>query len=655
MGGYTIAYFFRLIDQFTPGSSALVAAAGRIKASVAGAGAAMTGLVRGAALAGAALGGLLTVGFLSASSAAADFERALANVRKVVPDMTKDQMWAIGDRIQGIAVETGLSAERVAEITAAAARAGLRGTETLEKMTRMAAKVAVAWDDVSAEVATTSLTFLSGKFFPEMESNAMMDRMVCVADAINYLGQTSRGAKPDQILKFFDNAGADLARFGLSAEESAAFASTALMAGQGFGGLNEGTRAASSLSRLMSAASNPSKKQFAALKKLGLSRKELKRLLETDAAGALLSIMERTQGMDKITKQGVLEDLIGDKRAGRQLARMTDRINEFKRTLATVSDEWAQRLVNEKDFMSWMRTAYPEQAALLERTRHALHRGSVDWEFEALMDNLVKQSERFAAARGTLAQNIGKPLLDPLTGLTRNLADATGWLSRLTDEYQTATGYLAGGAMLSSILALGAGMLSFTAWATGFASSLALLAGLAKLSLVLTVTTVGIASAMWIYDNWEKLAQYASEEIEFRVLFPDMPDWLKDFMSRFETQAAERRDQAARTQRWASDTWDWLTGQEKPAQLVDPNDRLLFNWDNVKFGNVPTVPGLSPSAIPQGVSVSTHIDPIQINPAQLTVKYEGPILGPNSVPLSASAPRGVSNVEGGSTTPSTSR
>lgn len=659
---FSIQYIFHLVDKFTPAAAAISAAAASMRTSIAAAGAAMAGMARKAAMVGGIVAAGFTVAMLGAASAAAKFEDKMAEVRKVVPSMTKDQMWRLGDDVLALSTKAAVTADKVADIYASGARMGIRGEESMARFADTVVKVVAAWDGVSASFAAESLATISGKFFNDLPGEEAQKRMVGVADAINYLAQNTPGVKNAELLKFFQNAGPMFAQMKLTAEEAAAYGAAAMMTGKS-GGLEEGTRAQMSLQRMMLAATKPLAGKGGkptdvakAFKSIGLTQQEWAQMITASPQDAMLDLFGRMEGMPTLQRMKFLKDFLGDARAARQMVAMTNQLNEYKRSLAQVSDKYAMRFAREKSFMEWMHNAYPEQARMLDQQRRALHYGSVDQEFTARMDTFLKQQERFARAREWFTINLGRPLLPAFSSIDGGLADATAAVADFMGKHQEMVKYLGTAGAITAVGAAGYGLLQLAAWATGAASALAVLKGLGMISLQLAVVAIGIASLYWIYDNWPRIKAFAADPLNFEMHFPDAPEWLKQWMSFRENSKAQ--SQAGDDFR----SW-WSSGALPPDLAAAKQQPGLWNLWNMFSSSPPESSSVDPSRIPQSAAerlqiesqIKGQIDPLQVttSPISVNVNVTGTVNGPvtgsgtGSGEITTNAPRGVSTQEAG--------
>ncbi len=674
---YTIQYIFRLVDQFTPLVGVMVAAAGRMKSAMAAAGAAMATMAGGALAAGAAIGGLAVgVGVLAAAlmvsgvGAAASFEAEMTNVRKVA-GITRAEMVAYGKDFLDVGVETGRTAEQIAKIAAAGARMGIRGQAPLKQFSETVAKVAVAWDGVSESVAGSQLARLNAKFFSDLKPEDAQKSLLNVADAINEIGNRSALEHPE-LLKYFDNVSADARRFGLTAHQTAAYGGSALVTGQP-SGLLQGTRASMTFSRLMGAAAKPKKSQVQALASLGLTSRMWGKMITTNAQDALLYMYEKLGTMNRIKRQQTMFDLLGDKRSARQMGAIADQLNEYKRQLSIVDDVYAERFSHEKEFMDWLRTAYPEQAKLLERTRKSIHTGSVEREFKNRSETLNFAMSRLSSSWRRLQILMATPLLPYLSGFVREVAGALSVLGDFAKGNEELVQNFAFGGTLAGILAVGAGLTSLIAWATGASSSLAVLFALAKGGIYLGIAVALIGAGAWLMtgDNWSRLKQAFADPINVQMIFPEAPDWLKWIMSTPGKISNAASWFSAPTQRfWESmglaDEWASeraLIGGLGFGNGLEVNRHSMNgNWGSAadRISNMGFGDGLSPNMtsangnIAQPIQVESsvrgQIDPLQVSisaPGSIPLTVNGAVVGQLPVAGSSNAPRGVSVHEAG--------
>lgn len=663
---YSINYLFRFATANLGSLTSATAAATAMATAMGRAGTAVAALGVVGAAGGAALGGL----FVAAIKEAAKFEDKMAEVRKVVPDMTKETMWAMGKEVQRLAIWSGESKENIADIFAGGARMGIRGTEALSKFAETVTKVAVAWDGVSASVASESMGRITGQFFGNLDASTAQDRMRVVADSINYLGQNIAGAKPSEILKFFQRAGNIMAQTGLSANEAAAWGATAVSAG--VSGSMEGTQASASIWRMMTKARG--KQGVKAFKAMGWDIRDFDRTVKTEGRTAgMLKLMEKVASIpDKNKAIGALGQMLGDQRAARQLVAMSGQLNKFKYALASTDVEWAKKFMKDPKWVEWLRNTRPDELERLTRLTprgQTLAAGSVDQEFNARMDSMVKQMARVREAWDYVLVQMGKGALPVLTPWVSSLADA---LERLGTN-QGVLEYIAKGATTLAGVATAAGIGLLTTKLLGLGGTAGIvvraLGGLLAFSgmaLAITIAVAGISTVYWIYDNWERVKQLLADPINVDIHFPDMPDWLKWVWKNSFKDSKDIIGDAWNTQ--GKDPYRYSEGDFNRAQkyntvpnfgrrstvpnfypLGAPPDRTWGQWlsgTDPTWGATPF--GSATSAIPGAMNQRIDVNATTtFQPATLAIQYNGPLGGPDSVSLQANPARGQSTAEGG--------
>lgn len=666
---YSINYLFRFatanVGSLTAATAAATAMAGAL--TKAGTAAAALGVVGAAG--GAALGGL----FVAAVKEAAKFEDKMAEVRKVVPDMTKETMWAMGKEVQRLAIWSGETKENIADIFAGGARMGIRGTEALSQFAETVTKVAVAWDGVSASFAGETMGRITGQFFGNLSAEEAQKRMVGVADSINYLGQNIAGAKPMEMLKFFQRAGNIMNQTGLNAHEAAAWGATAISAG--VSGSMEGTQASASIWRMMTKART--KQGMKAFKAMGWDIKDFDRTVAKEGRVAgMLKLMEKVASIpDKNKAIGALGAMLGDQRAARQLVAMSGQLNKFKYALASTSVEWAKKFLGDSKWVEWLRQTRPDELERLLRLTpqgRTLAAGSVDQEFNARMDSMVKQMARVREAWDFVLVELGKGALPVLTPWVSGLADA---LERLGNN-KDVLGYIGAGAttLAAGATLAGIGLLTTRLLGLGGAAGVAVraiggLLAFSGIALAITIAVAGISSLYWLYDNWPKLKALLLEKITVDIAFPEAPDWLKwlwgmankgssnPFGGNFiEQQSGGAPDAGTfgmpilsdHARRMAEEARRFYSPHQSFGALGAPPERTWGQWwsgTDPAWGATPF--GSATSAIPGAMNVGVSVEPVTFQPASIAIQYNGPLGGPDSVSLQANPARGQSTAQSG--------
>lgn len=620
MASYSVKYIF---DFATNNLGAIAAAAAQAQAltgALTAAGGAMATFGNLAMVAGLAAGAGAAALVAGGIEAAASFEDSMANVRRVA-DLTRDEMLAYGKDALKISVLTGNTGENIASIMTVGAQQGLRGQEALAAFAETTAKVAVAWDDVSKEMAGTALAQLGLQFFGDKSPAETAAGIRDVADAVNELSNRSSFKAPE-LLKFFQRGGNKAAQIGLTAQQAAAYGGTALAVGVKSGEL-QGTRARMTFDRFVEATYKPTmtSKGMTALgasfKRLGISQSQWKGMMAQNPQDAILWLAEQTAGLDQFDRRRVLAGIL-DSRSADQFSTIAGNLNEYKRQLAIADDTYAARFSKDKGFMEWLRNSpYADMAPMLEKHGKVMSRyNSVEREFAKRSDTLVFAIKQREAAWREFRITLSQPLLPYLTSLNNWLA---GLFQGMTDNLNQG-GWVKSaifGGLAAGAVALGASLLSVIGYLTGIQTRLGVLRAMGVLALKLTILAAGISALYWIYDNWGKLKEFAKDPIKFSVLFPDAPDWMKNsadwlaqHRSTYSDQWGHMYDRFGTSiyTPGARPSWlSWLPDERPKMNSTDGFAREFMDW------------GSRLSDIPQSMSVTTKVDPITFQPATITV------------------------------------
>ncbi|QFR32369.1 phage tail tape measure protein [Ancylobacter sp. TS-1] len=336
-----------------------------------GLGAAGGAAALGVAGVAAALGGAI--------KSAMSFEDAMAEVRKAV-DLSDTEFAGLEQTILRISRETPLAKEEIAKLVAQAGFAG-RPIQDLARFGTHAAKAAVAFG-LSAEESGDRLAKLGNVF------QLSQERIEALADAVNYLGD-NMAAKEADIMEFLGRVGGQARIFGLSEAQTAAFGSAILSLGVSSEVASTGFNA---LMTKLGTASKQSKAFQGGLKALGLSSKQLSRMIAEGPAEAIVEVFRRIKKLAPEKQMAVLTDMMGLEYAD-DAARMAQSLDLIIQALDMIND--------------------PSRS-----------KGSVDRAFsifdELTSSKLTKVGNQFAA----LGVNIGKWL----TPAIRVAADAASWL-----------------------------------------------------------------------------------------------------------------------------------------------------------------------------------------------------------------------------------
>lgn len=322
---------------------------------------------------------------------AMDFESAMADVRKVIDFDTPQQFKAMGNDILTLSKRIPMAANGLAQIVAAGGQAGIARDELLG-YAEAAAKMGVAFD-VSAEEA--------GQTMAEWRSAFKMnqDQVNTLADQINYLGNTTAASAP-KISDVVRRIGPLGEVGGAAAAQIAALGATMVSAG-----IQEEV-AATGIKNLilgLTAGEGATKSQAAAFKALGLDAGKMAQLMQKDAQGAILKVLQSLQKLPKYKQAAVLSDLFGKESIG-AIAPLLTNLDALQANFARVGDK-------------------------------AQYAGSMQKEFEsrsATAANSLQLLKNRAVALGTA---IGDIMLPYITDISAKLSAATDWVQKFSEEH----------------------------------------------------------------------------------------------------------------------------------------------------------------------------------------------------------------------------
>lgn len=266
----------------------------------------------------------LTEGISSTIGAAIKFEDSMSDIRKVVDFKSPQQFKQMGDDILSMSSRLGMSTKSIADIVAAWGQANAT-TEELLPLTELTAKVATAWDTTAAE---------TGDALAKIRTSLglTVDQTGLVADAINFLGNTSASGTKD-LLKFSRglNSG-QLA--GFAAKETLAFGAAMISAGF------ESEVAETSFRNMafaLTSGSKATKEQRSAFKRLGFDAKKVSKAMQKDAVGTTLAVLDAIKALPKDEQGAIAASLFG--KEARAVPALLNNLPELRRLLKGVADD----------------------------------------------------------------------------------------------------------------------------------------------------------------------------------------------------------------------------------------------------------------------------------------------------------------------------
>lgn len=329
--------------------------------------------------------------------AAAEFESAMADVKKVVDFPTPEAFKEFRKELFALSKEIPISVDGLAQIAAAAGQAGIAGDDLL-RFTEVAAKVGTAFD-ISADEAGDALAKL-------MTGMGMsIDEVVHLSDAMNHLSN-KQASTAAEILDVMKRVGAQSKQFGFSAEQTAAFASAMIASGA------ESEVAATSfrnMGKALTRGESATKRQSAAFDRLGLDAAEVAQRMQEDAVGTTVDVLERISKLPKETQAAISSDLFGDE--ARALGPLLTNLDLVRSSLGYVAAE--------SDYA-----------------------GSAFKEFETRNATFGAKLQRFNNTLYQLKVTIGDALLPVLTQLIDATAPIIEKIAGWVDAHQELTGHI---------------------------------------------------------------------------------------------------------------------------------------------------------------------------------------------------------------------
>ena len=334
------------------------------------------------------------------------FESVMADVKKVVDFDTPEQFGQMSKDVLLLSTRIPMAADGIGAIVAAAGQAGIAREELL-RFAEDAAKMGVAFD-LSGQQAGAAMTGLRSIF------GLTQDEVVRLGDAINHLSN-NMDAKAADLLNIANRAGSTAKLFGLSGAQLNALGATFLalktppeVAATGINAL---------LMKLATADKQSDKFQQG-LQDIGLSAKVMKKLIERDAQGAILTFLRQVKNAPDL--MGTLSDLFGAEYAD-DIAKLVGSMETYEKAVGLVADQ----------------TAYA---------------GSMQKEYEARSATTANNLQLLKNQMSRLGVTIGNALLPALNSLVGALMAPIDSLANLADRFPVVTRVVVG--TVGAVLAL---------------------------------------------------------------------------------------------------------------------------------------------------------------------------------------------------------
>lgn len=338
-------------------------------------------------------------------------EDTFADLKKVMNGADDELLGQVYQDALKMSSETGKSFEDIVTMMAAGAQAGLGKTrEEMWENTEQAIQMSVAWG-VSAEQAGGSLaTWRSSMGMTNQEARH-------TADVINALSNEMKGeaGELDQIftrmgplLKGSGMASQDIAALGMAFKASGAEVEVAGTAMKNF-------------TKVLSLGNAMTKDQKEIFKHLGLDPNALQKQMQTDAKGAIMTLLTQLKRVPKEMQNAVSMKLFGDESIA-AIAPLLDNLDLLKQAFKIANGNVDDSVLEE--YLNRMETTATEEAKLAQQTRN-------------------------------LGITVGNAALPAYNAFLKTMSKGVGVISGFAKEYPNVTTALLGGVGALAALTVG--------------------------------------------------------------------------------------------------------------------------------------------------------------------------------------------------------
>ena len=257
------------------------------------------GNARGALLDGVALAATLGAPI----KLAMDWEQRLAELNKVA-NKTPQELAAIANAAQKLAVETGVAREEIIGAYIAASQAGFAESEWAQ-FAEVSAKMGVAFDTTGDKAGEMLKAWRSGM-------SLSMDQAALLAGTVNHIANSMNATATD-IGGVLQRQGAYLSAMGLTQTQSAALAATMLS-----GGATEEIAATASKNfmKAMTVGFAATKSQIEVFDMLDINPQKLAKQMQQAPEKAIVDVMKRLQKLAPDKMAPAMKMLFGDESIG---------------------------------------------------------------------------------------------------------------------------------------------------------------------------------------------------------------------------------------------------------------------------------------------------------------------------------------------------
>lgn len=284
-------------------------------------------------------------------------EDTFADLKKVMNGADDELLGQVYQDALKMSSETGKSFEDIVTMMAAGAQAGLGKTrEEMRENTEQAIQMSVAWG-VSAEQAGGSLaTWRSSMGMTNQEARH-------TADVINALSNEMKG-EAGELDQIFTRMGPLMKGSGLALQDIAALGMAFKASGSD---VNVAGTAMKNFSKVLSLGNAMTKDQKEIFSRLGLDPKAMQKQMQTDAKGAIMTLLTQLKRVPKERQNAVSMKLFGDESIA-AIAPLLDNLGLLKQAFEIANSNVDNSTLDE--YKSRMETTATEEAKLAQQTRN---------------------------------------------------------------------------------------------------------------------------------------------------------------------------------------------------------------------------------------------------------------------------------------------
>ena len=344
-------------------------------------------------------------------------EDTFADLKKVMNGADDELLGQVYQDALKMSSETGKSFEDIVTMMAAGAQAGLGKTrEEMRENTEQAIQMSVAWG-VSAEQAGGSLaTWRSSMGMTNQEARH-------TADVINALSNEMKG-EAGELDQIFTRMGPLMKGSGLALQDIAALGMAFKASGSD---VNVAGTAMKNFSKVLSLGNAMTKDQKEIFSRLGLDPKAMQKQMQTDAKGAIMTLLTQLKRVPKEMQNAVSMKLFGDESIA-AIAPLLDNLGLLKQAFEIANSNVDNSTLDE--YKSRMETTATEEAKLAQQTRN-------------------------------LGITVGNAALPAYNAFLKTLSKGVGVITEFAKEYPNVTTALLGGVGALAALTVGGIVLGY--------------------------------------------------------------------------------------------------------------------------------------------------------------------------------------------------